>query len=107
MGVRVTPECDTLSSFVICNSSGIQTDAATTFDGENFIVVWSDGRFIGYESRVVAARVTPQGIVVDTGNCIGAASDQGEYAPDIASGNEQCLTVWYNRHEPLPSLQVH
>ncbi|KPJ73989.1 hypothetical protein AMJ52_02285 [candidate division TA06 bacterium DG_78] len=101
MGVRVTPECDTLSSFVICDRPGIQTDAVTTFDGENYIVVWSDSRFIGYESRLVATRVTPQGVVLDTGFCIGATNDQGEYAPDIAFDNDQCLAIWYNVHEPF------
>jgi hypothetical protein len=101
MGVRVTPECDTLSSFVICDRSGIQTDAATTFNGENYIVVWSDGRFIGYESRLVAARVTPQGVVLDTGNCVGSAGDQGEFAPDIDFDYDHCLAIWYNAHEPF------
>jgi hypothetical protein len=101
MGVRVTPECDTLSSFIICDRPGIQTDAATTFNGENYIVVWSDSRFSGYESRLVATRVTPQGVVLDTGNCVGSAGDQGEYAPDIAFDNDQCLAIWYNTHEPF------
>jgi hypothetical protein len=93
--------CDTLSSFVICNRPGIQTDAATIFNGENYIVVWSDARFIGYESRLVTARITPQGVVLDTGFCIGSTNDQGEYAPDIAFDNNQCLVIWFNAHEPF------
>lgn len=99
--MRVTPECDTLSSFEICNRHGIQTDPAGIFNSENYIVVWCDGRFIEYESRVVAARVTPAGSVLDTGYCVGAVSNQGERSPDIAFDNSRCLAVWFNYYEPF------
>ncbi len=34
-GVRVTPEVDTLGSFVICNKPGGQVDSAVTFRGRD------------------------------------------------------------------------
>jgi hypothetical protein len=92
--VRVTPECDTLNSFVICDSSGIQTGASTVFNGENYIVVWLDQRFAADSFYVVTARVTPQGEVFDSGVRLGYASKYEGYHTDIAFDGERCLAVW-------------
>jgi len=89
-GVRVTPELDTLNSLIICNKPGGQTEPAIVFNGENFIVVWVDARFPG----ITVARVTPQGVVLDTGNYIGGGSSYGEDLPDIACDLQRSFVVW-------------
>ncbi len=67
------------------------------FNGTNHIVVWDDGRFEGI--RIVAARVTPLGAVLDTGNCIGGTGVSEQF-PDIAFDGTRCLAVWLNYAVP-------
>lgn len=98
--MRVTPQGDTLNSLVICNRDGVQTDPAVVFNGENYIVVWTDGRFPDYRYWVVAARVTPYGAVLDTGICFGNGGDQRESYPDIAFDGNRCFAVWSNFYTP-------
>lgn len=98
--MRVTPQCDTVNSLVIANAEGVQTDPSMVFNGENYIVVWTDGRFPNYHYWVVAARITPQGAILDTGNCVGYCTDQRESYPDIAFDGNRCLVVWLNFYPP-------
>ena len=84
MGVRVTPSLDTLNTFLICNiadDSFMQTDPTVTFTGENYLVVWSDEKY--GPSNVFhpfAARVTPAGVVLDSGTRV-STSSASEYRP--------------------------
>ncbi len=98
--MRVTPQCDTINSLIIADAGGVQTDPSVVFNGENYIVVWTDGRFPNYRYWVVTARITPQGAVLDTGNCIGYCVDQRESYPDIAFDGSRCLAVWLNFYPP-------
>ena len=85
--MRVTPELNVLDTLYICNQAGGQNIPALAFNGENFLVVWYDP---GLNKGMIAARVTPQGAVLDTGNCLGAGDDD----PDIASIGDRGLAVW-------------
>jgi len=88
-GVRVTPDLDTLGSFVICNNPGGQVDPAVVFNGENFLVVWSDPAY-DRSPGIVVARVTPQGAVIDSGIQI----SEGDASPDISFDGTRSLVVW-------------
>lgn len=88
-GVRVTPELDTLGSFVICNKPGGQVDPAVTFNGENFLVVWSEPAY-DRAGAIVVARVTPQGAVIDSGVQV----SEGDASPDISFDGSRSLVVW-------------
>ena len=93
--MRVTPNLDTLSSVEICNPADeglIQTYPAACFDGQNYMVVWSDEKFGQY--YVAAARVTPGGAVLDTGECITSGSGSYEYRAKIVYDGNRCLVVW-------------
>jgi hypothetical protein len=97
MGVRVTPDLDTLNTFLICNiadDSLMQTDPTVTFTGENYLVVWSDEKY--GPSNVFhpfAARVTPAGAVLDSGVQV-STSGGYEYRPNVADDGERSLVVW-------------
>src|SRR4030042_3940805 len=69
----------------------MQANPAVTFNGTNYIVTWNDRRFA--INRIVAARVTPSGIVLDTSNCIGAVGVD-EQSSDIAYDGVRCFAVW-------------
>jgi hypothetical protein len=96
--VRVTPECDTIDSTTICNRADSQFGPAIAFDGANYVVVWSDRRFTGNYWWVTAARVTPQGVLLDTGNIIGAGDAHNEFYADIAFDGARCFVVWYHSY---------
>lgn len=99
--MRVTSACDTINSFYIFfDTTYIQTDPAVVFNGENHIVVWSDCRFTGVYYWIVAARVTQEGVVLDTGVCIGTQNIQSEQCPAIAYDGDRCFAVWFNANEP-------
>ena len=88
---------DTLGSFEICNPANpdlIQTYPAAVFNGENYIVVWSDEKPNGTYYYVCAARITPGGAVLDTGICVTNGTGASEYYPKIAFDGVRCLIIW-------------
>jgi len=95
--VRVTPDLDTLGTFYICNpaeDSFIESDPVVAFTGENYLVVWSDEKY--GPSNVYhpfCARVTPAGVVLDTGVRV-STSGVSEYRPNVADDGERSLVVW-------------
>ena len=97
MGVRVTPDLDTLNTFLICNiadDSFIQSDPAVTFTGENYLVVWSDEKYGPSNTfHPFAARVTPAGVVLDSGVKVSTSSGY-EYRPNVADDGQRSLVVW-------------
>jgi hypothetical protein len=86
IGVGVTPELDTINSFFICNRPGDQTEPKVIFNGKNYVVVWIDAAYNG----PTVVRVTPQWLVLDSGNFIGEGNDN----PDIACDGNGCFVVW-------------
>jgi hypothetical protein len=99
--VRVTPDLDTINSLEICPKFYIQTYPAVTFDGQNYFVVWSDNNFGGSYYYVAAARVTPDGAVLDTGTCISSGTGSSEYRAKIAYDGNRCLVVWPKSSGPV------
>jgi hypothetical protein len=97
MGVRVTPDLDTLNTFLICNIADdtlMQTDPTVVFTGENYLVVWSDEKY--GPSNVFhpfAARVSPAGVVLDSGVKV-STSNGYEYRPNVADDGARSLVVW-------------
>lgn len=96
--MRVTPQGDTVNSFPICNRADAQFSPSVIFNGENFIVTWTDRRFTGTYFWTVAARVTPQGAVLDTGTCIGSCDSHNEFYPNTSFDGNRCLTIWYHSY---------
>jgi len=92
---------DTLNSFEICPKILIQTYPAITFNGQNYIVVWSDNNFGGSSYYLAAARVTPGGVVLDTGACITNGTGSSEYRAKIAYDGNRCLVVWPKSSGPI------
>ncbi len=92
---------DTINSLEICPKFLIQTYPAITFDGDNYIVVWSDNNFGGSYYYLAAARVTPEGVVLDTGACISSGTGFSEYRAKIAYDGNRCLVVWPKSSGPI------
>jgi len=67
---------------VISEAAGDQRDPAVAFDGEDFMVVWTDRR--SGTSDIYGARVTPTGTVFDEGPVVRQDGDQAY--PALARG---------------------
>ena len=97
--MRVTPNLDTINSLEICNPSDpdfIQNDPAICFNGENYLLAWGDEKNgVPNIFYTTVTRVTPQGVVLDTGVCVSSGTGVSEYRPNIACDGERCLVVWY------------
>ena len=95
--MRVTPDLDTLNTFYICNpaeDSFMETDPVITFTGENYLVVWSDEKYGPSNTfHPFAARVTPAGVVLDSGVRV-STSGGYEYRPNVADDGTRSLVVW-------------
>ena len=96
--MRVTPTLDTINSIPIKADAGVEREPDITFDGTNYVVVWSEGDF-GAAHKVRAARVTTEGVVLDTGILFGKDTYL-EYRPSIAFDGTRFLAVWYTYDVP-------
>lgn len=85
--MRVTPQLTILDTVFICNAEGGQNIPSVIFNGADYIVSFWDAR---ENKGVVASRVSPQGIVMDTGYTI----DQGNNYPVAVRGSGQTLILW-------------
>lgn len=77
----------------ICSAADLQEWPAVAFDGSNFLVVWQDFRD-GKQYDVYAARVTPQGKVLDKDGFPVAAGSQNECRPAVAFAGGNYLAAW-------------
>lgn len=80
--------------FNIVQESGNQQNPRVAFDaGRNhYVVVWEDTR--SNTSAIFAARITPDGIVLDPSGQMVASSADKHINPTIACGSTGCLIVW-------------
>jgi hypothetical protein len=80
------------------NSQGAETKVA--FGKENFLVVWDDSRNTVYGLDIYAARVTPEGVVLDsptdTGGIIISTDSRGSgpHFPNVTYNGRFWLVVW-------------
>jgi hypothetical protein len=92
--VRVTPDCDSIGSFIICSEEGIQTEPEIAFDGSNYMVVWLDLRVTG-SNIVYASRVTQSGVVLDPGGIqVGPENGTNQKQPSIKFIGNKYFVVW-------------
>jgi hypothetical protein len=92
-GARVTPEGEVLDStgIVISLAAGDQLSPAVGFDGANFLVAWQDGRS-GMD--IYGARVTPQGVVLDSSGLVISQAENDQVSPAVAFDGANFLVVW-------------
>jgi len=91
---RVTSEGLVLdpAGIPVALAAGFQGEPAVTFDGTNYLVVWTDER--GGDADIYGARVTPGGTVVDTSGIPLVAVPAYQTAPAVAYDGTNVLLVW-------------
>ena len=99
MGVRVTPQGDSINSFPVAVAANVQTFPSVVFNGTDYIAVWSDSRLGHYYINTV--RITPAGMIPGPYYWIGLSGAQDEDDPDIAYNGTHCLCVWSEEYYGL------
>jgi phosphoribosylformylglycinamidine (FGAM) synthase PurS component len=91
---RVTPQGAVLdpSGIVVSTAGSEQKCPAVAFDGTNFLAVWVDNR--DSDDDVFAARVTPQGIVLDPSGIAVSTAPHGQSYPAVVFDGANFLAVW-------------
>ena len=80
------------SSIAICTAIGDQTDPAVTWDGQQYVVAWSDKREIS--QHIYAARVRFDGEVLDKQGILTSGTNGIQAYARIASDGGSSLVVW-------------
>jgi len=71
-----------------------EEDPVVTSDGKNFLVVWQTDRKSPDDYDVYAARVSPDGKILDPQGIPVSTAPSNQIFTDIAVGNGQYLVVW-------------
>ncbi len=109
-GTRVSSTGTILDTagIAICRSEGSHVSPAVVYDGINFLVVWQDNR--NGKQDIYGARVTSQGIVMDSFPV--TTLEQDQWIPALASGNNnEMLLLYYSwtgleQNIPYNSLRI-
>ena len=78
---------------VVCEESLDQDNPDISFDGQNFLVVWTDSRS-GTNGDIYAARVSPDGLVLDPDGFPVAADTFDDASPAVCFTGTDYLVVW-------------
>lgn len=78
---------------VVCQAKHHQIYPKVTFDGRNFLVIWQDYRS-EKDWDVYAARVLPEGKVLDPDGFVLADGAGNQVHPALASDGKRSLVVW-------------
>jgi hypothetical protein len=94
-GARVTPAGAVLdpTGIAISTAAGYQESPTLVFDGDNYLVVWQDGRR-GDSTDIYGARVTPAGVVLDTAGIAISTAAGSQSSPAIFLGGGNSLVAW-------------
>ncbi|HTW92053.1 MAG TPA: hypothetical protein VMH22_10135 [bacterium] len=95
-GVRLAPGGTVLDSAAITISDGSQGRAypAATYDGTDYVVVWQDSRSSLWD--IYGARVSKQGVVLDTSGIAVTAVGNQTY-PSVTFDGENNLVTWSDK----------
>jgi hypothetical protein len=97
-GTRVGRDGSLLGpSFPIATGDLAQTEAAVSYDGTNYLVAWVQGADLNQQSDVYGARVTRDGVVLDTAPFrVGGDGFERLLGVDVAFDGTNHLVVWGN-----------
>jgi hypothetical protein len=100
VGRRIAPDGSAVDSkaLLISGVEGNQTSPSVTGIGDDFFVVWMDGRK-GKVQDIYGARIDRNGKVLDPAGIIIASAPGDQSYPSVAWNGENIITVWVDRRE--------
>ncbi len=101
-GARVSPDGTVLDPDGIAISSAQASPEypAVTFDGASYLVVWDDYRYDHVDPDICGARVSPEGVVLDTGGLIISAGEGYQLVPAAGFDGTNALVAWSEERNP-------
>lgn len=109
-GARVTPAGVVLepAGIPICTTSYDQfVFRSIAFDGNNYLILWSDGRDEGNESfNIYGSRVRPDGVVIDTNGKPIIREANSQFLPRLIFDGTNYFAVWMDDREALESYRL-
>src|SRR5262245_31081739 len=89
---RVAPDGTVLdpNGFVLTAFQQISSEPSVTFDGTNYLVVFSGGGFYSLQG----VRVTPEGTILDPNGIVITPPGSGDIRPNISYGAGEYLVTW-------------
>jgi len=103
-GARVTPAGVVLdpAGIPVSTAACFQQEPAIASNGEDFLVVWEDGRSDVWESDVYGARVTPAGVVLDPTGITLSDAALFQSRPALAFDGENFFVAWQDNRSSYP-----
>lgn len=99
LGTRVSSNGFVSAEFVIAVGAADSASPAVAFDGSNFLVAWESGNTLvsPASSNVMAARVSPTGILLDVAPIAVSTAAEAQTAPQVACDTSNCMISWVDR----------
>jgi hypothetical protein len=100
------------SVFTLIDQPQLQDQVRGVFDGTNYVLSWTDQRYSPYPAQsqddVFAARVRPDGTVLDVGGFPVASSSRPEYASSLGVAGQRVLFMYrsFRSEAPLASYRL-
>jgi hypothetical protein len=106
-GARVSPQGTVLDpqGIALCTVTNVQGEPAVAFDGQNFLLVWDDGRLDDSLFHIYGTRVSPSGALLDGphesgGIAINQAPVSKSYPRLCYDGRDMFVTWWAYSYSP-------
>lgn len=104
-GARVLPDGSVLNGggIPICTQSAEQSNAAVSFDGQDWFVIWNDYRQ-GSVFNTYAARVDSSGAVLDANGFVVCPYLSQQYNPAVATADSMHLIAWHDSRNGVKDI---
>jgi len=103
-GSRISPAGQVLDEITVSSAAGMQNYPFVCFDGKNSFVVWQDYRNNPNEPDIYAARVKPDGTVLDSEGRIMTQAARDEFTPALGFDGTNFLVVWEDHRNGSPDI---
>ncbi|MBI3182652.1 MAG: OmpA family protein [Myxococcales bacterium] len=101
----VTPEFG-MDNPVLGPGAQDQAEPSGAFDGTNWLVVWHDWRR-GLNTDIFAARVRPDGTLIDSNGFAVTGAPGFEYSPDVAYDGTNFLVTWTDDRNAATGFDIY
>lgn len=109
IGARVNSDGHVLDEFPIFTAPGGQVLPSIAFDGNNYLVIWSDTRSgspIGTDANIYGTRVSPLGLVLDPGGIPISTAPGSQGFNDVIFDGENYFAVWDDTRNGLGGFDL-
>ncbi|MEO0078471.1 MAG: hypothetical protein ABIK86_05680 [candidate division WOR-3 bacterium] len=95
-----------LDGIVICDELGYEGTPGVGSDGSNFLVVWQDYRN-GWDYDIYAARIRPDGTVLDPDGFAVTADTNNATNPAVSFTGSNYLVVWEEQNQTTWEMDIY